>query len=171
MRTINLFFAAIIMLVIASCGSKSASDKLSFSTAVEYNDFIIGQQELILEKHKACTDAIDANNMQDAKIRLDLLAKQCKASVDTLNKMDAYNSNTAFRDAGIKLFSCYKDFAEKGFKEELEIMSKPQITPEDENRINQIEDEFSSKEGDLYSTFIDAQNKFASENDMQLINK
>ncbi|MFH0865570.1 MAG: hypothetical protein V1904_05220 [Bacteroidota bacterium] len=170
MRTINLLFAAIIMLAISSCGSKSGStsDTLSFSSAVEYNDFIIGQQEKILDCHKACTDAVDRNDITFAKTKLDELAKQCKTSVDTLNKMDAYNSNTAFRDAGVKLFSFYKDFAGKGFKEELEIMAKPQLTPDDENRINQIENEFSTKEGDLYNAFIEAQNKFASENDIIL---
>lgn len=158
------------MLVISSCGSKSGStsDKLSFSTAVEYNDFIIGQQEKILDCHKACTDAIDQDNITVAKTKLDELAKQCKVAVDTLNKMDAYNNNTAFRDAGVKLFNYYKEYAGKGFKEELEIMSKPRLNPDDENRINQIENEFSTKEGDLYNTFIEAQNKFASENDIVL---
>lgn len=165
MRTISLFIALATVLVMSACGGSK------FKSAVEYNDFIIGQQELILEKHKATTDALDADNIQEAKTQLAALSAQCKASVDTLNTMEAYNNNTEFRDAAVKLFTYYGDFADKGFKEELDILSKPDFRPEDRDRINQIEDEFSSKEGDLYSAFIDAQNKFAADNNMTLVNK
>lgn len=170
MRTINLFFAAVIMIALYSCGGKSgSSDKLTFSTPAEYNDFIVDLQSGIKDEFTSLTDALNANDMNQAKLKATDLTAKCTLAVDTLNKLDSYNGNTAFRDAAIKLFTHYKDFSQKGLKEELEIMSKPQINDQDQQRIDQLDDEFSKKEDGLHSAFMESQKKFADENNLTLM--
>lgn len=170
MRTINLFFAAVIMIALYSCGGKSgSSDKVTFSSAVEYNDFIVGLQSGIKDQFNTISDALNANDINAAKIKTTELENKCTKAIDTLNKLDAYNGNTAFRDAAINLFTHYKDFSQKGMKEELDIMAKPEINGQDEQRIDQLDDEFAQKEDGLHKTFIDAQKKFADENNLVLM--
>lgn len=169
MRTINLFFVAIVMIALFSCGGKGSSDKVTFSDPALYNDFIVGLQTGIKDQFTAVTDAINANDMNVAKSKTAELTKTCGTAIDTLNKLDAYKGNTAFRDAAIKLFTHYKEFSEKGMKEELEIMAKPQISDQDQQRLDQLDEEFSKKEDGLHATFMESQKKFAEENNLTLM--
>jgi hypothetical protein len=170
MRTINIFFAAVVMLFICSCGSKSGStsDKLTFSTAVEYNDFIIALQKGIKSKFDALQQEFGNANLEGIKRIQGELANECKSAIDTLNKLDAYEGNTAFRDAAIQLFTHYKDYSGAGLKEQIEIVSKNELSPEDQNRLNQIDDEFAKKEEGLYNTLVEAQSTFAADNNMTI---
>ncbi|HNW99333.1 MAG TPA: hypothetical protein PKK00_13065 [Bacteroidales bacterium] len=164
----KLFFLITLIFIVSACRNNKSSDKNSFSTAVAYNDFIVDQQKLILGKHDAWNAAFTNKNVQEAKIKLDELTKQCKIAIDTISKIDAFNKNTEFRDAAIRLFTLYKNTAEGGFKEETEILMKSEISDQDEERVNQIEDEFFNTEKEIYNAFIKAQGKFASENNMVL---
>jgi hypothetical protein len=175
MKKINLVFAVVATLVIASCGSKSGSDntsdKLTFASAADYNDFIIARQTGITDKYNSIIGSLDVNNFTDAKTKLPELTTECTNAIDTLNTLDAYNENTAFRDAAIKLFTHYKDYSEKGLKEQLDLMSKDDYTPEDRDKVNKIDEEFAKTEEGLYNALMDAQNKFAADNNMQIIGR
>ncbi|MFH0865571.1 MAG: hypothetical protein V1904_05225 [Bacteroidota bacterium] len=169
MRTINLLlFAAIIMLFISSCGSKSgnSSDKLSFSSAVDYNNFIIGQQENIVNKMNELSEAIDAENYTDATTKQEELVKQCKSGIDSVKALDAYNGNTAFRDEAVTLFNFYKEISEKEYKEMLDILKKENIAETDIQRMEEIRQDISKRENERDEAFGKAQKTFYKENDI-----
>jgi hypothetical protein len=168
MRTFTLFFAAVIMLAISSCGSKSgsSSDKLTFSSAVDYNNYVIGQQEKIVNKMNELSDAIDAETYDVANTKREELVKQCVTSIDSVKALDAYNSNTGFRDEAVVLFTFYKAISEKEYKEMLDILKKKDITETDLARMNEIKEDITKRENERDGAFATAQNTFYKENNI-----
>ena len=180
MKKLSFIYAAfILLLTVVACNSKSSSDgkdqsseKLTFSTAIEYNDFIIGQQEKVIKAVLKLSDVMNANpiNNNDLKANYNVFGKECKKALDTIKKMDSYNNNTGFRDESIRLFQFYYDIYEKDYKELIDIIVKgDKITEADATRMLQIQESITKRENKRDGKFAAEQNKFASENNMQII--
>ena len=179
MKKLNYILSAFILfLAFSACkpkngadsGDNKDSDKLTFPSAVEYNDFIISQQENIVKSLLSLADAMNAGVNDDIKSKYELFGKQCKKSLDTIKKMDSYNNDTAFRDESIKLFQFYYDIYQKDYKEMVDIIIKgDKIDEKDMTRLEEIKESITKRENERDGAFADAQNKFAKENNMQII--
>lgn len=181
MKKINFILAAcILMLTIAACQSKSSSDskddkksdKATFSTAIEYNDFIIGQQEKVIKTVLKMSDVMNVTpiNNEDLKARYNDFGMECKKALDTIKTMDEFNGNKAFRDESIKLFEFYYEIYQKDYKELIDILVKgDNISEADVNRMKEIQESITKRENVRDGAFANAQNKFAAENNMQII--
>lgn len=169
MRTFTLFIAAVIMLAISSCGGKSGSgdsDKLTFSSAVDYNNYIIGQQEKIVNKMNELSEAIDAETYDIAGTKREELVKQCVTSIDSVKALEAFNKNTGFRDEAVTLFTFYKAISEKEYKEMLDILKKENIGEPDVARMNEIKEDITKRENERDGAFASAQSTFYKENNI-----
>ena len=181
MRKINYILVAFaLVFTMAACKTKTSTEstddtkstKATFSTAVEYNDFIIGQQEKVIKAVLSMSEVMNAPkiNNDDLKASYDVFGKECKKALDTVKTMDEFNGNKAFRDESIKLFEFYYEIYQKDYKEIVEILIKGEnISDTDVARLKEIQESITKRENVRDGAFAEAQNKFATENNMQII--
>jgi hypothetical protein len=149
-------------LALMACGQKKPA-----MTPIEYNDAIIGEQtnisRLMIEMANSFSSDLSASETYRIK-----LANQCKESVDKIKKLPDYKGNTRFREAGVALFSFYKDISENEYKEMIAILRKEQIDQSDIDRLTQIEQQIGLREEPLDGEFQGAQQAFAKEHNLSL---
>lgn len=149
-------------LVFTACGQKKPT-----MTPIEYNDAIIGEQTNISRLMVDMANAFSTDLTESEKYRIQLV-KQCEESVDKIKNMPDYKGNTRFRDAGVALFSFYKDISEKEYKEMIAILQKEQIDEADIEKLTQIEQQIGTREEPLDGEFQGAQQAFAKEHNLSL---
>lgn len=149
------------MFVLAGCGSKPKM------TPVEYNDAIIGEQTKISKVMLDMANYFGSDLTKSEALRGDLV-KQCEASVKVLKDLPDYKGKTDFRDAGVALFTFYKEISEKEYKEMIEILAKPEIELADIERLTVLEKEIGAREQPLDAAFQTAQQAFAKEHNLSL---
>lgn len=179
-RLSYLLITLVLIFTIAACESKTStesndnkkSDKTTFATAVEYNDFIIGQQEKVSKTILSMSDVMSTEkiNYDDLIARYNDFGKECKKALDTIKTMDEFNGNKAFRDEAIKLFEFYYEIYQKDYKELANILVKGKnVTNNDLSRMKEIQESITKRENIREGAFADEQNKFAVENNMQIV--
>jgi hypothetical protein len=172
--------AFVLIFTIAACKSKTSadsnddkkSDKTTFSSAVEYNDFIIGQQEKVIKAVLSMSEVMNAEkiNNDDLKAKYEVFGNECKKALDTIKTMDEFNGNKTFRDESIKLFEFYYEIYQKDYKELIDILVKgDKISEPDITRMKEIQESITKRENVRDGAFAEAQNKFAAENNMQIV--
>ena len=85
-------------------------------TPIEYNDAIIDEQDKISKVMLEMANYFGTDLDKAEMYRKDLVL-QCEASTAALRKLPAYGGSSAFRDAGVALFSFYRDICDKEYKE------------------------------------------------------
>lgn len=179
MKKISSFFIASILLsTIIACHSKNSSankndkssGKLTFTSASAYNDFIIGEQEKIVKASLSLADAIRSRVNEDIRDSYKKFGIQAKRSLDTIKMMDAYNGNSSFRDEAIVFFQFYNDIYQKEYKRMIALVMKDadKVTDLDKSRLKQIQLSVAADENKLDNAFTQAQEKFASENNLKI---
>ena len=156
----SLYLIAI--LVLTACGQKKPS-----MTPIEYNDAIIAEQTDISRLMVDMANAFSTDLTESEKYRMQLV-KQCEKAVDNVKKLPDYKGNTRFRDAGVALFSFYKDISEKEYKEMIAILQKEQIEDADIEKLTQIEQQIGAREEPLDAEFQGAQEAFVKEHNLSL---
>jgi hypothetical protein len=178
MKKINYILVAFAMIIaITACKPKTSSDKkdsenkITFSSATEYNDFIINAQGKIINSVLSLADAMNAGKNDVVKEKYKAFGEQTKKALDTVKLMDEYNGNSGFRDESIRLFQFYYDIYQHEYKEMIDIVVKEadKITDQDRTRITEIQESVTKKETVRDSAFAAAQDKFAKDNNMQII--
>jgi len=111
---------------------------------------------------ETCDDA-------ELKKKYNEFGDEAKYALKQIKRLGDFNGNVDFRDNAIKLFEFYVEVYENAYKELIDMIIKGNISAKEETRINEIVQEVSEKETKLDKAFQDAQQKFATENDMQII--
>lgn len=140
-----------------------SSGQITFNNAIEYNDYIINQQNLIVERIDAYISNISDGDKNSTLVSLKELIKTIDQSLINLKNIGPYESNSAFRDAAIDLFEFYKSVAMNEYNEIVDIRFKEELTDEDYNRLQEIVDQISAKEKLVDDKFINSQKAFANE--------
>jgi ATP-dependent DNA ligase len=105
-------------------------------------------------------ETAEAVNMDE---KLGLLNKQAIASVEALQKMEAYEGNDNLRKNAVALFEFYKSLSESEFKEMVEILKKKSnITVKDLTRMDELNKGIVERETVLDKNLSDAQQAFAT---------
>lgn len=151
-----------VFLVLTACGQKKPA-----MTPVEYNDVIVGEQVIITRLVDEMANAFSTDIAESEKYRIQLV-KQCEQSVDKIKNMPDYKGNTRFRDAGVALFSFYKDISEKEFKEIINILNQDKIEDADIALLEFLEIKIGSKEDYLVGEFEATLQAFAKEHNLSL---
>jgi hypothetical protein len=140
------------------------------SSAIEYNDAIVEQQNLIIEKMLSFSTAAQLNTASAERERKQLI-EQCQKSIEVLKTMPDFQGDTELRDRGIDLFHYYKGIAENEFGEMLSIVAQDALdfTEEDFMRLEYLEHQISQNELPLDAGFQDAQQEFAKKHGLPLI--
>lgn len=156
------YLSALSLFILSSCGPKMSP--------VEYNDVIIGEQTKMSQLMIEMTDEFQTFNFDKSDEVREKLVQQCEASVKAVKELPDYKGNTRFRDAGAALFGFYRDISDKEYKEMIDILKKgADITEDDIMRLTVIEQEIGAREEPLDNEFQAAQEEFATEHNISLI--
>jgi hypothetical protein len=164
------------LFIITSCSSgtdkskeEKKSDKLTFSSAIEYNDYIVKLQEKTIKATLRLGEVMGGGDAEAIKKSFNDFGTQAKASLAELKKLDSFEDNSDLRDKGLKLFQFYVDIYEKDYKEMIDIITKEKVTPKDQKRVDEIVAKVSKEEMGFDQDFAAAQQAFAKKNNMKII--
>lgn len=140
-----------------------------FKTAIEYNDFIISQQNLV----GGAINDLMVNILEDsASVWIHynaglIIANNCFLAIKSL---PVFEDNTYFKDASTELFQFYLDVFSNEFKEITTYYTDPDISFEKlDSELTRISNLITLKE-DMHDTnFANAQAKFAEEYHFNLL--
>lgn len=161
-----------LMLIIA-VSMVSVLHAKTFKTAVEYNNFLVGEQKAIVEKINNVYAVMgeDVFNLSKVKKARKQLEKQCASSIKKVAGTDAYQSNEDFKKACLTLFDCYNEYASNGLAEMVSIFANKNRTQVDVDRYDEIVSNFDLIAGIDFLLFEYAQEDFALANDFVLASK
>lgn len=150
--------------------SYGATAQTTFKTALEYNNYIIDEQNKIGQLIVRFNDLVaTSNNAEARKLLTGEMATQARASLRSISQMPAYNGDTKFRGAAVDLFSFYMVCFEKQYLQLLNIVTKEgDITTEDLDTIQKVQKEVEETEKKYDDAFSEAQNAFAKKNNITL---
>lgn len=159
-----------VLLLLLLAAAVSAQAQTTFKDAVEYNDYIVVKQQrigtLLNEYISMAADSLPTLPKLEAKRKSTV--DEVKKLTGDLKKMPAWKGNTAFRDASVTLFVFYQSTLDNEFKEIGEILLKTEITEADYKRIEELQKSISTREGPLDDVFLEAQKKFAADNNFTI---
>jgi hypothetical protein len=156
-KQFNILSACILMFMLASCGPTT-------DDAIKYNDSIIDEQSLIVERINTLYDCLDD---WDHPEKMDEAYKQALAQVDLgtekVSKLPDFGGKSELREASLKLFSIYKSVIQTELKTMVEIIKMPEteITPEVEARFDGMNDQALKKMDNGLKEFQEIQIKFS----------
>ncbi len=160
----------ILILLLLVSAAVSAPAQTTFKDAVDYNDNIVTKQQrigvLLNEYISMAADSAPSLTKLEAKRKS--AVDEVKKLTGDLKKMPAWKGNTAFRDASVTLFVFYQSTLDNEFKEIGEILLKKEITEADYKRIEELQKSISTREGPLDDVFLEAQKKFAADNNFDI---
>lgn len=136
-------------------------------TPVEYNDAIIGEQTKISRVMLDMANNFSADLEKSEALRQDLV-EQCKLSIEAVKKLPAYKGDTRFRDAGVALFTFYKEISEKEYKEMIDVLKKDKIEEADIKLLEALQIKIGEREEPLDAEFQAAQKAFARKHNLSL---
>jgi hypothetical protein len=183
----KVFFSSAIMLcmvVLFSCKNNSstpsatpdgkketkeeASDKPSFPTAIDYNDYIINRQKDIYNYIFKMSD-VAAKDPEAAEKVIDEAIPVIEKIIGEIKDMPPYKSDVSFRDAAVPLFEFYKATFDGAYREIIAINKKgDKKTKADAAKQQMLSDKLSKEEASLDIAMKSAQNAFAVSNNMRV---
>ncbi|MCX6317881.1 MAG: hypothetical protein NTW29_11360 [Bacteroidetes bacterium] len=165
----NIFILAIAVTCLLACKeSPKGRNGVTYKTPVQYNDYIITRQNIVVKKMLAFGKMAGTNPDSAIKM-LDAFAIETTAMIRELQDMPPYQGDSLFRDAAVKSFLFYKRVFEKDYKELLDLKMRMEKGADSvENAMNELTGRLSSEEEKRDKAFQDAQEKFARNNHLQL---
>src|ERR1700741_3668557 len=81
---------------------------VTYKSAVQYNDYIVGRQSKLMQ-HVLDFSKAAANNLDSAEKMLTEFTNETAQTVEDIKGMPAYKGDTSLRDAAVRSFSFYKN--------------------------------------------------------------
>ena len=97
----------------------------SIEEAMKYNDEITNQQTQISEKIEILNDTYDNYIAEEMNAAHKTAIKQVNESTKALKKLKAFENDTVFIKAALKLFDVYKNVLEEEHKRIIELLIMP----------------------------------------------
>ena len=104
-----------------ACNSPEKGENgVTYKTPVEYNDYIIGKQTILLEKIMKFADAAKVD-LDSADKLLDKYALEATDVLKDIKGMPGFRKDTTFRQAAVNSFTFYKKLFGESYKRVLSI--------------------------------------------------
>ncbi len=138
--------------------------------ASKYNNMLISQQRAVIDKMDNLIASFTTYNSQEMHDAYNALIKQINHSLDTLQKVKAFDGSTEFRDTTIKLIRFYKQVSENELRQVMDLLSKPQneYTSEDAVKVSRLMMEAQDKVSAANERFKKYQESFAKKYNLSL---
>lgn len=141
-----------------------------FKTAVEYNDYIVGQQDVVGTAILNLNMAMSEETIYRESIQPyydDLLAAS-KIGLANISKMPAYEGNIELRNAAIELFVFYEQTFNNEYKQLLDLVFKEDLDDESLNQIDILLEKITNDEKPIDEKFAKVQAAFAKKHGFDL---
>jgi len=170
----QFLFTIILPLVvfITSCnpkGEEKKSEKTTFKSAIEYNDFIVKLQEKTIRKTLALGEVLQSGDSVAIQKSFTEFGEQAKASLAELKTLDSFEGDSELKDNALKLFQFYVTIYEKDYKEMVDIITSKNSTKKDAERVDVIVAKVSAEETKFDAGFASAQDAFAKKHNMKIL--
>jgi hypothetical protein len=159
----------IIITAVAACKEPvKGKDGKVYKNAVEYNDYIINRQSVIMQ------DVIDflkvsETNLDSARKMLNDYTVKIEKMAEEIKGMPPYKGDSVLRDAAVGSFEFYKKMFQNEYKQIIDIrLSGNDQTEDAEAEMNRIVDKITVEEEKFDKAFHNAQSDFARKNNIRL---
>lgn len=147
-------------LVFFICSGLSAQSNFKAETAIDFNDFFVEQQNVIHEGLKIFNEDISIN-LDSARFDLEVVNIMVNLALDDLKTAEVYEGGGELKSAYIQLFEYYDLVTKDHFVEVLDLIGLPEMSEEQQVRLQNIIDDVTQKEIPLDKRVKDAQEAFA----------
>lgn len=168
--SITIFLISTLLLS-SSCEQTSTKENtpLTFSSAEEYNNYIIDLQVETIKSIHRFSDACSEGIPQQMKFTFEEFQIQTQTAIEKLKKLDSFNGSTELRDEAMKLFEFYSEIAKYEYKQILEILLKNDYSEQDDITVDSLIKVVGEKEDIMDTNFEKAQKMFAKENELDMV--
>jgi len=97
----------------------------STEKAMKYNDKITNEQTLISKKIEDLNDTYDNYIAEEMNTAHEAALEQVEKGTKTIKRLKAFDEDTAFKNAALKLFGVYKSVLENEHKRIIELLVLP----------------------------------------------
>lgn len=154
-------FTLFILLFLTGC---SSTPKMS---ATEYNDFIVKEQQLIVNEMRQFNND-DGSNLERIEQKRLKIVTQCDSSLYKIEQLEDFDGNTALKSAALELFNFYKTVCDSEYSKMITIMSKSIITEADIEILKSTQEKNKQLEVKLDKQLETAQNEFAKDQGIKI---
>ena len=157
-KTLLFSIVSIMVMAFTACGPTKEE-------AITFNDKIINEQVLIIEKINLLYDALekyeDHNGMDFAYSEA---LKQLETGTNVVSKLEKFGGSNDFRDGALQLFEIYKSVLQNEFKRMIDLSKLPdeQYTSEQEDEYKMLHQVVSKKMDDGLKDLNEIQREFAA---------
>lgn len=135
-------------LLIGACQQQVArSGERQFFTPVEYNDFIVDQQNAIIHRMVKLTATYDQGSESEIRLQFDSLVKQSDISLSEIRHLTDYDGDSSLKLQAEQLFEFYNHIFHNEYRKMIDIFLKgPDATDADIKELNRIVNSVREKE-------------------------
>ncbi len=164
------YTAAFLVLLIFCTGAKAQTATPKFSDAIEYNDYIIGQQDAVADAIKELMSVVnDSSSTRElCKAQLAKSLEKVMLCRDNIKALPGWQGDNSFRDTALLLFNFYVRSFEGPYTELIDLMWTDPFTEEISRKMNQIGADVAAEEAVYDNWFFSCQERFAIKNGFSL---
>lgn len=164
----SVFGALYFALLLISCGESANSGSYRFHSPVEYHDFIVDQQNVIIRQMLKLNELYDSGSEMAIRQRFDSLQAASKVCLTNINNLSAYDDDSVLRHDALALFRFYDAVFSKEYKRMLQIFLKGEnATEADVAELNAIVESVGQQEEELQEKLIQSQIRFSTEHQFE----
>lgn len=167
------YFPAIVVILICgiiACDQPAKGrNGVTYKSAAQYNDYIVGRQAKLMQHVLDFAKTAD-NDLDAAEKMLDKYARETATTVEEIKGMPAYKGDSSLREAAVRSFSFYKNVFQNDYSRIIRIRKKgADMTSEDIEEMQKIAGKITRDEKGFDKSFHNAQKNFADKNRMKLM--
>lgn len=164
----SVLFALYVASVMISCGETANSGSYRFNSPVEYHDFIVDQQNVIIRQMLKLNNLYDSGTEKAIRERFDSLRAASKVCLKNIAQLSAFEGDSALQKDALVLFQFYDAVFEKEYARMLHIFLKGEnATDAEVMELNALVELVGLKEKDLQEKLIQSQSRFASKHQFE----
>lgn len=143
----------------------------TFSSAKEYNDYIVDVQVSIGEKMLAFNDIVGDENstLEYAISELNAIVKFADDQIAKASKITPFEKNTELKESALALFRFYRQILHEDYRKMVTIYFDPNLNEASLAEMQAILDDITEREKPLDARFQIAQEAFASKYNLELL--
>lgn len=151
--------------------SENNKDAEKERSAANYYDKILEQQNIAFSKFNEFKEAMSSQDLEKLDSIYFIMKTQFNKSTGLIEKMDAFNGSSDFKEAALALMEGYSGFIAKEITEMISIYKQCKFYPDEPqaDRLQQIANIIKRRGSELSDNFAKAQKTFLEQNNIILL--
>jgi hypothetical protein len=148
--------------LLLACSPPAHSGDRQFHSAVEYNDFILEQQNSIIRRMLLLNELYDRGTEKEIRTAFDSLVFQCSSSLKCISELTPFEEDSILKLDAKRLFVFYDAIFHREYKRMLDIFLKGELASDEEvDELNQIVIAVGEQEAKLNEALSRSQEAFS----------